>query len=91
MLTQYQDSYGQVPSPEVPQHIAQTKLWPFFRKQRNQILKDKWYSSKDAGYDIGVECAIRGWLQRNYLVWALKDVEHEDETNGSNPAGLVPP
>jgi hypothetical protein len=88
ILTQYQDSHGQAPTPEVPQHIASTKLWPFFLKQRKQILEDKWNSSKAADHDIGMERAIRDWLQRNYLVWAPEDVEDED-TNGSihpNPA-----
>ena len=93
ILTQYQDSHGHSPTPEVPPHIAQTKLWPFFLKQRDQILKDKWNSSKDACYDIGMERAIREWLQRNYLVWAPGDVEDEDDedANGSNPAGSAPP
>jgi hypothetical protein len=85
ILTQYQDSHGQCPAPEVPSHIAETELWPFFLKQRDQILKDKWNSSKDAGYDIGMERAIREWLQRNYLVWAPKDTEP------SEPAEPVPP
>ena len=35
----------------------------------------KWNSSKDAGYDIGLERAIREWLQRNYLVWAPEEDE----------------
>ena len=88
ILTQYQDSHGQAPTPEVPQHIAETELWPFFLKQRDQILNDKWNSSKDAGYDIGMERAIREWLQRNYLVWAPEDVEDEDgeKTEGTAPA-----
>jgi hypothetical protein len=41
--------------------------------------------SKDAGYDIGMERAIRAWLQRNYLVWAPDDVEDEE------PADAAPP
>jgi hypothetical protein len=57
-------------TPEVPQHIAHTKLWPFFLKQRDQILKDKWNSSKDACYDIGLDRAIREWLQQYHTAWA---------------------
>jgi len=79
ILTQYQDSHGESPTPEVPPHIAATELWPFFLKQRDQILKDKWNSSCAAGYDIGMERAIREWLQRNYLVWASEDAEDEDD------------
>jgi hypothetical protein len=86
ILTQYQDSHGECPPPEVPQHIAESELWPFFLKQRDQILKDKWNSSKDAGYDIGMERAIREWLQRNYLVWAPEDVEDpEPEPAAAQP------
>jgi hypothetical protein len=78
ILTQYQDSHGQCPAPEVPAPLARTKLWPFFLDQRDQILKDKWNSSRAAGYDIGMERAIREWLQRNYLVWAPEDAEDEE-------------
>ena len=70
ILTQYQDSHGQAPTPEVPRHIAETELWPFFLKQRDQILKDKWNSSCAAGYDIGMERALRNWLQRHPDHWA---------------------
>ena len=87
ILTQYQDSHGQAAIPEVPQFIARLKLWPFFLKQRDPILKDKWNSSCAAGYDIGMERAIREWLQRNYLVWAPGETGDEDdqETNGDHP------
>ena len=75
ILNQYQDSHGEYLPPEIPQHIAESEIWPFFLKQRDQILKDKWNSSCAAGYDIGMERAIREWLQRNYLVWAPTDPE----------------
>ena len=92
ILNQYQDSHGECPPPEVPPHIAESELWPFFLKQRHQILKDKWNSSKDAGYDIGMERAIREWLQRNYLVWAPEELEDEEteESDRTNPAGSAP-
>jgi hypothetical protein len=84
-LTQYQGSHGQCPAPEVPETIAQTELWESFLKQRDQILKDKWNSSRDAGYDIGMERAIREWLQRNYLVWAPEDVEESEPPESAPP------
>ncbi len=94
ILTQHQDSHGQAATPEVPQHIAKTNLWSFFLNQRDQILKEKWNSSCAAGYDIGMERAIREWLQRNYLVWAPGDVEDEDddteETDATNPPPASP-
>jgi hypothetical protein len=74
-LTQYQDSHGQSPLPEVPAAIAETELWKFFLKQRDQILKDKWIDSRNAGYDIGMERAIRDWLQKNQFLWAPEDSE----------------
>jgi hypothetical protein len=68
-LTQYQDSHGQCPAPQVPETMAQTELWEFFLKQRDHILKDKWIQSSNAGYDIGMERAIRHWLQKNQDLW----------------------
>ena len=53
------------PAPQVPETTAQSELWQFFLKQRDQILKDKWIQSRNAGYDIGMERAIRDWLQKN--------------------------
>jgi hypothetical protein len=45
-------------------------------------------SFKDAGYDIGMERAIREWLQRNYLVWAPEELEDEDaeQSEDTHPA-----
>jgi hypothetical protein len=77
-LTQYQDSHGQCPTPEVPAEIAETELWPYFLKQQDQILKDKWIESSNAGYDIGMERAIRAWLQKNQILWAPKGVEDSE-------------
>jgi hypothetical protein len=74
-LTQYQDSHGQCLPPEVPEAIDETELWEFFLKQRDQILKDKWIDSRNAGYDIGMERALRDWLQKNTLLWAPEEPE----------------
>jgi hypothetical protein len=81
-----QATHEQSPAPEAPPHVAESEVWPFFLKQRDQILKDKWNSSRDAGYDIGMERAIREWLQRNYLIWAPEDVEDPE----SEPAAAQP-
>ncbi len=74
-LTQYQDSHGQCPAPQVPETIALTELWEFFLKQRDHILKEKWIQSMNAGYDIGMDRAIRDWLQKNQDLWAPTDPE----------------
>jgi hypothetical protein len=76
-LTQYQDSHGQCPAPEAREPIAQTELWEFFLKQRDQILKDKWIQSSNAGYDIGMDRAIRHWLQKNQDLWFLAQDDAE--------------
>jgi len=77
-LTQYQDSHGQCPLPEVPAAFAGTELWEFFLKQREQILKDKWINSRNAGYDIGMERALREWLLGNTLLWAPEEPEEPE-------------
>ena len=79
-LTQYQDNHGQCPEPEVAETIARTELWEFFLKQRDQILKDKWIQSSNAGYDIGMERAIRHWLQKNQDLWYTPQDDAEDPT-----------
>ena len=91
ILNQYQDTHGQSPAPEAPPHVTESEVWPFFLKQRDQILKDKWNSSRDAGYDIGMERAIREWLQRNYLVWAPEDIEDSEPPEPAPPAPPAPP
>lgn len=40
------------------------KLWKQFLKERQAILENKWYRSGEAGHDIGIEAAIRDWLER---------------------------
>jgi len=40
-------------------------LWKKFLEERRSILENKWYRSGEAGHDIGIEAAIRDWLQ-NY-------------------------
>ena len=84
-LTQYQDSHGQCPSPEAPDAIAQSELWLYFLNQCEQILKDKWIQSRNAGYDIGMERAIRDWLQKNQDLWAAAQDDAEDSPPSPPP------
>ena len=79
ILNQYQDTHGQAPTPEVPATISKTELWNYFLKQREEILKDKWIQSRNAGFDIGMERAARTWLQRNHILWP-------EETGPANSA-----
>ena len=85
-LTQYQDSHGQCPAPEVPETTAQSELWEFFLKQRDQILKYKLIQSRNAGYDIGMQRAIRDWLQKKRDLWATAQDDAEAPPSTPPPA-----
>jgi hypothetical protein len=84
-LTQYQDTHGQCPTPNVPEVIADSELWDYFLTQREQILKDKWIQSRNAGYDIGMERAIRDWLQKNQDRWAIPQDDAEAPPDSPPP------
>lgn len=87
ILNQYQDSHGQAPLPEVSAAVAETELWKYFLKHRDEILKDKWIQSRNAGYDIGMERAARTWLQRNHILWpSTEDTESPDPASPTPPA-----
>jgi hypothetical protein len=57
--------------------LAQSELWESFLKQRDQIPTDKWIQSRNAGHDIGMERAIRDWLQKNQDLWYIRFIEPE--------------
>ncbi|MCL4181041.1 MAG: DUF4032 domain-containing protein [Verrucomicrobia bacterium] len=44
---------------------ALADLWAAFLEERQSILEHKWYRSGEAGRDIGIEAAIRDWLQNH--------------------------
>jgi hypothetical protein len=69
--------------------LAQSEIWEFFLKQRGQIPRDKWIQSRNAGYDIGMERAIRDWLQKNQDLWAAD--QEDAEAPPQNPAPATPP
>ena len=69
--------------------LAQSELWQFFLKQRDQILKDKWIQSRNAGYDVGMQRAIRDWLQKNQDLWSIP--QDDAETPPQDPAPPTPP
>jgi hypothetical protein len=59
---------GDLPKP--PKSVTKSKLWELFLDKRNEILKHKWIQSEKAGRDIGMEAAIREWLQAYHPAWA---------------------
>jgi len=52
-------------NPTPPSAEIMDGQWEKFLKERQSILENKWYRSGEAGHDIGIEAAIRDWLQ-NY-------------------------
>jgi hypothetical protein len=58
-----------VTDPPDPVSDAEAAIWNHFLDEREEILKHKWIESKKAGKDIGLERAIRDWLEKYYLGW----------------------
>ena len=56
--------------PRTPKSVKKSELWRLFLDEQREILKYKWIESEKAGYDIGIERAIRDWLQKHYSKWA---------------------
>ncbi len=56
--------------PPQPTAVTTAGLWERFLEERRSILENKWYRSKEAGADIGIERAIRDWLQKYSDSWA---------------------
>lgn len=55
--------------PEPPQNLKQSDLWSLFEEERDQILLHKYYESQKCGHDIGMEAALRNWLQEHHDKW----------------------
>ena len=47
-----------------PPEEQMAELWEHFLNEREDILKNKWYRSGEAGKDVGIEAAIRDWLEK---------------------------
>ncbi len=72
-LVLYQDRHGDLPATELPAVVAESELWEFFLKQRDQLLRNKWCESQALGQDIGMERTLRAWLQVNHPLWSDTD------------------
>ena len=64
------DAAAPPPELEVPESLADKKFWLGVLDQLDEILDYKWLQSEKAGFDIGMERAIREWLQKYYTLWA---------------------
>jgi hypothetical protein len=62
---------GTVPEqPEPPDSLADSDLWEYFLAERDEILEYKWIESEKERRDIGIDRAIREWLQKHHALWA---------------------
>ena len=46
-------------------------LYQEFLREREEILKHKWYLSEKAGHDIGFERALLDWCRHHRAAWRL--------------------
>jgi hypothetical protein len=58
--------------PKPPQSLTKLPQWHEFMEGRKEILKYKWIQSEKEGRDIGMERAVREWLQKYHAEWAEK-------------------
>jgi len=42
--------------------LKNSELYRLFLMERDEILKNKWYMSERAGYDVGFERALLDWV-----------------------------
>jgi hypothetical protein len=64
---------GPLETIEIPKPVRAAKrseLWELFEEERGEILRLKWIESEKAGHDIGMEAALRVWLQQHHDKWA---------------------
>ena len=54
---------------EIPEDVANPKLWRFFLLEMDEILRHKYLRSKELGYNIGLSTAIKEWLQMHRALW----------------------
>jgi hypothetical protein len=47
-----------------------SELWELFEAERGEILTHKYLESEKYGRDIGIEAALRDWLQKHHDKWA---------------------
>jgi hypothetical protein len=69
-LTEYEHRRDIGDIPEPPEPIADSELWRYFLDERDEILEYKWLQSEKLGFDIGMDRAIREWLQKHHALWA---------------------
>ena len=49
--------------------VKETSLYQWFREERDEILRHKWYESQKHGRDIGFEAALTDWILNHRAGW----------------------
>jgi hypothetical protein len=44
-------------------------LYREFQRERDEILRHKWFESEKAGHDIGFDKALLDWIVRHRTAW----------------------
>lgn len=44
-------------------------LYQWFREEREEILRHKWFESQKQGFDIGFEAALTDWILNHRAGW----------------------
>ena len=57
-------------NPEPPESLVDSDLWEYFLAERDEILEYKWIESEKERRDIGIDRAIREWLNQHHALWA---------------------
>lgn len=69
-LMDYERHRNKESIPEPPEPLADSDLWEYFLEECDEILEYKWLESEKLGHDIGIDRAIREWLQKHHALWA---------------------
>jgi hypothetical protein len=72
--------------PPPPKAVTKSQLWKLFLKERDEILRYKWIQSEKEGYDIGMERAIREWLQKHHEKWAAANPAEQEKKDEEDEA-----
>jgi hypothetical protein len=64
---------------EPPDSLAEKAFWLGVMDELDEILEYKWLQSEKLGYDIGLDRAIREWLQQYYTAWAAENPPPQDQ------------
>jgi hypothetical protein len=69
-MIDYEHSGDDSAFPEPPPPMVNSDLWACLLNECDGILEYKWLESEKLGSDIGMDRAIREWLQKHHALWA---------------------